>query len=81
MDVLDFEKGSNLKIKLKDKNNYFVGHLKNIEENGMDSWIAISAYVEVDATTGDMLEPNYLKNPDIILVLKLADVEYVTVYN
>lgn len=67
-DVLDLKNGSNLKIYLKNKDYYVIGHHKNHEENGNDSWIAVSAFGKFDVETNQLLknEPSYLDNPDVM---------------
>lgn len=52
-DVLDFENGLNLKIYLKDKDYYIIGHHFNHEENGDESWLALKGFVKIDKNTND----------------------------
>lgn len=81
-DVLDLENGSNLRLYLKDKNYYIVGHLKNFEEKGNDSWIALSAFSKRNKEDKSLLEnePNYSDNSNYIITVRLSDVEYIEIY-
>ena len=81
-DVLDLEKGSNLKIYLKGKDYYLIGHHKNHEEKGNDSWIALSAFAKFDVKTNKNYnnEPSYLNNKNIYIVVRFTDIDYVEVF-
>lgn len=81
-DVLDLKNGSNLKIYLRNKDYYVIGHHKNHEENGNDSWIAVSAFGKFDVETNQLLknEPSYLDNPDVIFTVRLSDVEHIEIF-
>lgn len=79
-DILDLENGSNLKIYLKNKNFYLIGSLKNMEENGNDSWIALKAYSKYKLDTNEQIEPSYLDRDDISVVIRLSDVDYMEVF-
>lgn len=81
-DVLDLENGSNLKVYLKNQEYYIVGHHKNHEEKGNDSWIALSAFAKFDKETNKNYknEPNYLDREDIIITLRLADIEHIEIF-
>lgn len=79
-DILDFKNGSNLKVFLRSKDYYIIGHYKFHEENGKDSWMALSAFGKVDKETNNLLSPNYLDRKDIMITFPLADVEHVEVF-
>lgn len=81
-DILDLENGSNLKVYLKDKNYYIIGHLKNYEETGIDSWIALSAFAKFDTTLNRPLEnePNYLENNNIFITVRFSDIEHIEIF-
>ena len=81
-DVLDLKNGSNLKIYLKNKDYYVIGHHKNHEENGNDSWIAVSAFGKFDVKTNQLVrhEPSYLNNPEVIFTVRLSDVEHIEIF-
>lgn len=80
-DVLDLDNGSNLKIYFKDKDYYLIGHHKNHEENGADSWFAISAYGKFDAKTDKVIDDRYMNNENIIATFRLRDVERIEIFN
>ena len=81
-DVIDLEKGSNLKVYLKDKDYYLIGHHKNHEEKGNDSWIALSAFAKFDVNTNKNYknEPSYLDKNDIYIVVRFSDIEHIEVF-
>ncbi len=81
-DVLDLENGSNLKVYLKDKDYYVIGHHKNHEENGNDSWIALSAFAKFDKTTNKNYknEPVYLDRKDVIITIRFSDIEHIEIF-
>lgn len=79
---MDLKNGSNLRLYLKDKNYYIVGHLKYFEENGNDSWIALSAFSKRYKDDKTLLENenNYSDNSNYIITVRLSDVEYIEIY-
>lgn len=81
-DVLDLENGSNLKVYLKGQDYYVIGHHKNHEENGENSWIALSAFAKFDKATNKNYknEPSYLDRNDIIITLRLSDIEHIEIF-
>lgn len=82
-DVFDLEKGSNLKVYLKDQDYYVIGHLKNYEEEGNDSWIALNGFAKFDKKTNENYkeEPNYLKKSNIIITFRFSDIEHIEIFN
>ena len=86
-DVLDLKHGSNLKVYLKDKDYYLIGHHKNHEENGSDSWLALSAFGKYDKETNKNFnnEPNFTENKKEnefrIITVKFSDIEHIEIFN
>lgn len=82
-DVLDLENGSNLKVYLKNEKYYIIGHHKNHEENGNDSWLALSGFAKFDKETNELYknEPSYLENNNVIITIRLSDVEHIEIFN
>lgn len=81
-DVLDLENGSNLKVYLKDKDYYLIGHHKNHEEKGNDSWLALSGFAKFDKETNKnyKYEPNYINNEKIIITVRFSDIEHIEIF-
>lgn len=81
-DVLDFENGSNLKIYLKNEDYYVIGHHKFIEENGDDSWIAVSAFGKFNKNSNlnYKSEPLYLDDENVIYTIRLSDIEHIEIF-
>lgn len=81
-DVLDLENGSNLKVYLKDKDYYIIGHHKNHEEKGEDSWLALSGYGKFDKITNEnyMQEPNFINNSAVIITVRFSDIDYIEIF-
>lgn len=82
-DVLDLENGSNLKVYLKNEPYYIIGHHKNHEENGNDSWLALSGFAKFNKKTNRPYkgEPSYLENNNVIITIRLSDVEHIEIFN
>lgn len=83
MDLLDFNSGSNLKVYLKNENYYVIGHHKTQEENGNDSWLAVSAFAKFDKTTNEPCEneSSFLENEDVTYVIRFSDIEHIEIFN
>lgn len=81
-DLFDYENGSNLKVYLKDKDYYLIGHLKNIEEKGADSWIALSAFAKMDVKSNSNYrnETYFLDNSDVFIALRLCDIDHIEIF-
>lgn len=81
-DVLDLENGSNLKVYLRDKEYYIIGHHKNHEEKGNDSWLAISAFAKYDKETNENYknEPSHLDREDIVITVRFSDIEHIEIF-
>lgn len=81
-DVLDLDKGSNLKVYLKDKDFYIIGHHKNHEEKGADSWLALSAFAKFDkeSNTPCKNEPSHLGDTTAIVTLRFSDIDYIEIF-
>lgn len=81
-DVLDLENGSNLKVYLKDKDYYLIGHHKNHEEKGNDSWLALSGFAKFDKETNKNYksEPSYINNEKIVITVRFSDIEHIEIF-
>lgn len=81
-DVLDLKNGSNLKIYLKGKDYYIIGHHKNHEETGNDPWIAISGFALYDKETDNLYKEKdyYLGNQSIIYTVRFSDIEHIEIF-
>ena len=82
MDVLDFSKGSNWKVYLKNEPFYVTGHHLVHEDNGNDSWFVVSAFTKIDKKTNEIYnnEPSYKDDSTIKYVFKLSDVEHIEIF-
>ena len=79
MDILDFKKGSNLKIYERGKDYYVTGHHFVNEEKGSDSWFAITAYSKKNFQNDDIIE-DHSKDDKAIFVVRLCDVEHIEIF-
>ena len=81
-EVINWKDGSNLKIYLKDQEYYLIGHQKNMEEKGEESWIAISAFGKFDKKTNENYreEPSYLDDENVIYTVRLSDIEHMDIF-
>lgn len=82
-DVLDLDKGSNLKVYLKDKDYYIIGHHKNHEEKGKDSWLALSGFTKFNKESNIPCknEPSHDKDDLAIVTLRFSDIDYIEIFN
>lgn len=80
--VLDLDNGSNLKIYLKEKDYYIIGHHKTHEEKGGDSWLALSAFSKRDINTNKPYknEPSFENNSNIIITIRFSDIEHIEIF-
>lgn len=81
-EVINWKDGSNLKIYLKDQEYYLIGHQKNMEEKGEESWIAISAFGKFDKKTNENYreEPSYLDDENVVYTVRLSDIEHMEIF-
>lgn len=81
-DVFDLRNGSNLKVYLKEKDFYLIGHHKNHEEKGNDSWLALSSFAKFDVNTNKNYnnEPSFLNNKDAYIVIRFCDIDHIEVF-
>ncbi|MFR7443065.1 MAG: hypothetical protein ACLUUO_05720 [Sellimonas intestinalis] len=82
-EVINWKDGSNLKIYLKDQEYYLIGHQKNMEEKGEESWIAISAFGKFDKKTNENYreEPSYLDDENVIYTVRLFRYRTYEIFN
>lgn len=81
-DILDLQNGSNLKVYIKGQDYYVIGHHKNHEENGNDSWLAVSAFGKFDKNTNSNYknEPSYLDDESVIYTVRFSDIEHIKIF-
>ena len=79
-DVLDFDEGSNLKIYFKDSNIGIIGHHKVHEENGDNSWFAISAPIKFNTETDEVVDDRNSNNEDFVIIFRLNDVRQMEIF-
>lgn len=82
-DVLDLDRGSNLKVYLKNQDYYIIGHHKNHEEKGNDSWLALSGFCKIDKQTNQNYksEPSYIYKDNIIITIRFSDIEHIEIFS
>lgn len=81
-DVFDLKQGSNLKVYLKDKDYYIIGHHRNHEEKGADLWLALSAFGKFDKITNENYknEPNYFEYDNVVIAIRFNDIEHIEIF-
>lgn len=79
-DIFDFKNGTNLKLYIKDKKYYIVGHYRYSEEKGDESWMALSAYGMYTKKEGKPIEPLYHDKENVIITVRMRDVEQIEVF-
>lgn len=82
LDVFDWENGTNLKVYLKGQDYYIIGGLKNMDENGDDSWLVLNGFAKYDVNTNQNYknEPSYIGEWDVKIAVRMADVEHIEIF-
>ena len=79
-DMIDYDIGTTVVIKLHGTNNAYCGTITAIEENGLDSWIALTEYLMLDWYSHEEIPtpegPSCIKR----LMLSFRDIESVELY-
>ena len=80
--AIDYEEGSNVKVYLKNKNYYIMGHFKFCEEKGEDSWIVVSAFSKREVASNLLCanEPDHTNDSDVKMIVRLKDIEYMEIF-
>ena len=79
-DVLDLTYGSNLKLYIRDADYYIIGHHRNIEEKGNDSWIVLTEFIKYSKNDNQVIETHKGEEKDMIAI-RMSDVEYAEIFN
>lgn len=79
-DVLDLTHESNLKLYIRDADYYIIGHHRNIEEKGDDSWIVLTEFIKHSKDDNQVIETHDGQEKDMIAI-RLSDVEYAEIFN
>ena len=79
-DILEFDKGTNLKVYFKENNIGIIGHHVVHEEKGNDSWFAVSAPIKFNVDTEKIIDDKNKDNEDVIVTFRLSDVEHIEVF-
>ena len=79
------QRGRNYRVNtayLKGKDYYIIGHLKNYEEKGDNSWLALSAFAKFDRINNKNYnnEPNHMDNNKVFITIRFTDIEYIEIY-
>ncbi len=78
-DVLDLTKGSNLKLYIRSANYYVIGHHRNIEEKGDDSWIVLTEFIKCSKDGNQVIEIH--EGKEDMIAIRMSDVEYAEIFN
>lgn len=80
-DLIDYKDGTTVFVSMRDQNVGYCGRLFEIEENGTDSWFALSDYCKVDPNTYEILQnPSGDQGPPTLLTLNLHDISAIELY-
>ena len=79
-DVLDLTNGSNLKLYIRDADYYLIGHHRNIDEKGDDSWVVLTEFIKHNKNDNRVIETHEGKKDDMIAI-RMSDVEYAEIFN
>lgn len=78
--MIGLKRGTNLKIYIKDKDYYIVGHYKFNEEKGDESWMALSAYGKYSKEKNEPIGQCYHDKENVIITIRMRDVEQIEVF-
>lgn len=78
--VLDLTNGSNLKLYIRDADYYIIGHHRNIDEKGDDSWVVLTEFIKHNKNDNRVIETHEGKKDDMIAI-RMSDVEYAEIFN
>jgi len=70
--------GTNLKVYLKDKDFYWLGHLYSYEENGDESWFCLHKPIKYNMQ--NQMVYNQGDNDGAFLTFRLGDVECIEIF-
>ena len=79
-DILDLTHGFNLKLYIRGADYYVVGHHRNIEEKGDDSWIVLTGFIKY-SKEGDKKIEDHERNQKDMIAVRMSDVEYAEIFN
>lgn len=77
--VIDCKNGTNIKVYLKDKDFYIVGHLFSFEDNGNDSWYCI--HKQQKYNFNNELLYSQEDNENAHLLFNIKEVDYMEIFN
>lgn len=82
VDLFDLKNGTNLKVYIKEKDYYIIGHYKCHEDKENDNWIAISAFSKYDVETNTAYkeEPDFTNDENVFCVVPFSDIEHIEVF-
>lgn len=79
-DIIDFKNGSNLKVYLKDKDYYIIGHYKLSEMDTNNPWFVLSAYGKYNIKENKPINKVYHNDSDVYITFRLSDVDYMEIF-
>lgn len=79
-DILDLSNGSNIKLYIREADYYVMGHHRNIEEKGDNSWIVLTEFTKFNKNDNKELE-SHKGDGDSMIAIRLTDVEYAEIFN
>lgn len=80
-DIIDYKQGSNLKIFLKNKNYYIIGHFNIIEEKEDESWLVLKGFAKYNVSNNKEIEDHLEDKPENpCIAIRVKDIDYFEVY-
>ena len=67
-DVIDYEKGNIIVVRMKNTDNYYIGNLCVHEEKGIDSWISLIHYKVYNKNDEVIADADKTKNNYILMI-------------
>ena len=78
--IIDYENGSNLKVYIKEKDYYYIGHYRDLDDSGN---LVLRAFAKFSTETNKLYanEPEHLNDSDAYILINMEDVEHIEVFN
>ena len=79
-DIIDYDLGTHVNVYLKDKDVVYTGSIIEHEENGNDSWIALSNYIRTNPVSKEICYDSTAYDLKTIAVVSLRDIDSIELF-
>lgn len=68
-----------MKLHIRGASYYVIGHHRNIEEKGDDSWIVLTEFIKYSKDGNQVIETH--EGKEDMIAIRMSDVEYAEIFN